>query len=176
MPGRAIAARVVPTALLPTSPMHRRLFARLPLAVLPGWPAWAASAGPYDEGADAGAALRSALADAARRGLPVLVVYGANWCGDCLALDRAMRTEPAASLIRSRFGVVKVDVGRFDRNTDLAAAHGVPLERGIPALALLSPQGRPLSVTRGGELASARRMGPRAIHDFFESLASNARP
>lgn len=156
--------------------MRRRPFACLPLALLPGVPASAPVAGPYDESADAGAALRGALTDAARHGLPVLVVYGANWCGDCLALDRAMRTEPAATLIRRRFRVVKVDVGRFDRNTDLAAAHGVPLKRGIPALALLSPEGRPLSVTRGGELANARRMGDRAIHDFFESLASNARP
>ena len=49
-----------------------------------------AHAGPpaiYDEAADAKAAIRAALADAEKAKLPVLVVFGANWCGDCRMLD-----------------------------------------------------------------------------------------
>ena len=61
-------------------------------------PAWTGrralvvGAAPYDEGADARAALRRALAEAGRDGVPVLVVYGANWCGDCQALSSSAST------------------------------------------------------------------------------------
>lgn len=54
---------------------------------------------------------------------------------------------------------MKVDVGRFDRNTDIAASYGVPLKNGIPAVVVISPQGEPIYATRAGELADARSMG-----------------
>jgi len=47
----------------------------------------------YDEAADAKAAIRASLAEAAPAKLPVLVVFGANWCEDCRALDQAIDDE-----------------------------------------------------------------------------------
>lgn len=140
------------------------LAAAVPLAV-------AAATGSYDEHADARADIASALAESARTGMPVLVVFGANWCADCKILDMAFREGAAAPLVARRFKVVKVDVGRFDRNVDLAAAHGIALKSGIPAVAVLAPDGRVVYATKAGELADARNMGDRAIYDFFDRVA-----
>ena len=71
-----------------------------------------------------------------------------------------------------KFLVLKVNVGRFDRNTDLAAQMGVPLKKGIPAVAVLKSDGEVLSATGGGELADARNMGDPALLSIFEGLQS----
>jgi thioredoxin 1 len=137
-----------------------------------------AHAGPpaiYDEGADAKAAITATLADADKARLPVLVVFGANWCGDCRMLDATFKSGPSAQLIAKSFKVVKVDVGRFDRNVDIAERYKVPLKKGIPAVAVLSPQGQLLYATEGGELASARKMGDQGVYEFFTRIAASAK-
>jgi len=134
-----------------------------------------AATGPYDEAADAKAQVSAALAQATQSRLPVLVVFGANWCPDCKVLDLAFKSGPSAPLIDRHFKVVKVDVGRFDKNVDVAQAYGVPLNKGIPAVVVLSPQGQVLYATQAGELADARRMGDQGIYDFFAKVAAQPR-
>ena len=109
-------------------------------------------------------------------GASVLIVFGANWCGDCRILDMAMKQEPTAALVAREFRVVKVDVGRFDRNVDVANAYGVPLKSGIPAIAIVSPRNDVLYATRAGELADARKMGDAGIHAFFRRAAAAVKP
>ena len=133
-----------------------------------------AADGPYHEAADARRDIQKAQADARQARRPLLVVFGANWCGDCKVLDTAMTQGTSAALMARDFRVVKVDVGRFDKNVDIAASYDVPLKKGIPAVVMLSSEGRVLYATRGGELADARRMGEAGIHDFFQrTLASH---
>jgi protein disulfide-isomerase len=137
------------------------------------FPALAAAAlQPYDETADAKAQIQAALSEAWKAKVPVLVVFGANWCADCKILDLAFKEGSSAPLIAKSFKVVKVNVGRFDRNTDIADAYGVPLKEGIPAVAVLSPQGKVLYATKAGELADARSMGDQGIYEFFRKVAA----
>src|SRR5271165_4764288 len=75
-----------------------------------------ASTPVYDEAADAKAQIHAALGEAQRANLPVLVVFGANWCGDCKVLDTAFNSGTSASLIAKKYQLVHVNVGRFDRN------------------------------------------------------------
>lgn len=133
----------------------------------------AAAPGPYDEAADAKADIKAAQAEAKRAKVPLIVVFGANWCGDCKMLDASFKTGAAAPLMEKNFRVVKVNVGRFDHNTDIAEAYGVPLKKGIPAVAILSEDGKPLYTTRSGELADARKMGDAGIYEFFAKVAAN---
>ena len=130
---------------------------------------------PYDETADAKAAVQQALIAAKAGQRPVLVVFGANWCEDCRALDQALKRGPNAALMAREFEVVKVDVGRFNRNLDVAEAYGNPIKKGIPAAVVLSADNRVLYATRAGELANARRMSETGIHDFFEQVVKDAR-
>lgn len=141
------------------------------------WCALAAAAAlPYDESADAKAALEQALTAAKARQVPVLVILGANWCEDCRALAAAMQRGKSAELIAREFEVVKVDVGNFNRNLDLAARFGNPIAKGIPAAVVLSPAGQVVYATKAGELADARRMSDSGIYDFFKRAGQTAAP
>ena len=124
----------------------------------------------YNETADAKAEIKQALAQANSAGLPVLVISGANWYGDCKVLDMAIKEGASAQLVAKELKVVKVDVGRFDHNVDIAQSYGVPLKKGIPAVVVLSPKNQVLYVTREGELADARKMGESGIYDFFRKV------
>jgi thioredoxin 1 len=130
---------------------------------------------PYDESANAKAQIEQALAAAKAHQGKVLVIFGANWCEDCRALDQALKADKSAKLIAAEYGVVKVDVGRFDRNLDVARSYGDPIHKGIPAAVVLSADNKVLYATRAGELADARRMSETGIYDFFQNVTTVAR-
>jgi thioredoxin 1 len=136
---------------------------------------------PYDEVSDAKAEVKRALAEATKDKVPVLLVFGANWCPDCKVLSEAMKSGSIAPLIARDFKVVKINVGRFDKNVDIAQMYDVPLKKGIPAVAIVVPdaataQGRATYVTKAGELADARSMGDKGIYDFFKRVVADAKP
>lgn len=125
---------------------------------------------PYDEQADPRADLNRALERARAQNRHVLVVFGANWCPDCRSLAVKMASGSLARLVAERYVVTKVDVGRFDKNLDLAQQLGNPIRKGIPAVAVLASDGRLIKATEGGELASAKSMGDRKVLAVFENL------
>jgi protein disulfide-isomerase len=129
-----------------------------------------AADGPYNEAADARQDIKQAQSQAAQSGKSVIVVFGANWCADCKVLDIAMKQGASAPFVAREFAVVKVDVGRFDRNVAVAESYGVPLKKGIPAVVILSPANKILYVTRAGELADARDMGENGIYEFLRKV------
>jgi protein disulfide-isomerase len=129
---------------------------------------------PYNETADAKLDIKQALSQAATNQTPIIIVFGANWCGDCKMLDNAMKTGTSAPLLSQDFKIVKVNVGHWDKNFDVAKAYGVPLEKGIPAVVIISAKNELLYVTREGELANARRMGDKGIYEFFKRVTVEA--
>lgn len=126
---------------------------------------------PYDETADAQAAVSKALAQAKAGKKNVLVLFGANWCKDCLELDQSLQGQSAA-LIAKQFVLVKVDVGQFDKNLSLANAYGNPIKKGIPAAVVLTPDNTVLYATKGGELSNARKMSEQGVYDFFHQIVT----
>jgi protein disulfide-isomerase len=161
-----------PAASRRRSPRVASVGALVMLAALAVTPAAAAPL-PYDASADARADIRGALAQAQRTHRNVLVVFGANWCEDCRALDKALHTPRNAALMSREFEVVKVDVGRFDRNLDVAADYGNAVAKGIPSAVVLSPSGAIVYATRAGELADARQMSETGVHDFFDRVVKS---
>jgi thioredoxin 1 len=128
---------------------------------------------PYNESANAAVDLQRALAVAQANSNNVLLVFGANWCPDCRDLDKALNGSSHA-LIAGHFQVVKIDVGRFDKNLDLANQYGNPIRMGIPAVVVLTADNRIVYSSRGGELANARKMGDTGIFDFLSSHVATA--
>jgi thioredoxin 1 len=129
---------------------------------------------PYNETADAKLEIRRALTNAATAKIPIIVVFGANWCGDCKMLDSAMKNGASAQLLSRDFKIVKIDVGHFDKNLDVAKSYGVPLEKGIPAVLIISTKNEVLYATRDGELANAQKMGDSGIYEFFKRVTSSS--
>lgn len=144
----------------------------LGLALLLGLPARSAESGsaPYDPAADAPAALVAARAQAAHTHKAVLVVFGANWCPDCRILARMMGQGRLAHYVAEHYVVVKVDIGNWDHNLELAGQLGYPIQKGIPAVSVVDAKGRLLAATQAGELASARSMGEDDVLDLFARL------
>ena len=153
--------------------MHiRRL---LSMALLTA-PAWAIAAPlPYNEAADAKAEIEQALATAGSTKRNVLVIFGANWCEDCRALDASLKSQKNAELLAKEFVVVKVDVGNFDRNGALTTQYGNPTKKGIPAAIVLAPNNQTLYATRAGELSNARRMSESGVYEFFSQAISTSK-
>ena len=63
--------------------------------------------------------IEAALAAAARDGKYVLLDFGADWCPDCRVLGGLFEDPIVAPFVRRSFHVVRVDVGRRDKNADL---------------------------------------------------------
>lgn len=126
---------------------------------------------PYDEKADAKVDVQQALGLAKASHKQVLLVFGANWCPDCRELDKALHGS-SAPLINGKFVLVKVDVGNFDKNLDVAQSYGNPIKKGIPAAVVLDADNKILYSTKAGELANARHMGDNGIYDFFSKVVA----
>lgn len=121
----------------------------------------------YRADADAHAEVRQALQTAARENKRVILDFGANWCYDCHVLDLALAHSDLTPLVEANYELVHIDVGEMDRNLDLARQYQVPLEKGIPALAVLDSNGRLLFSQQQGEFEAARRLGPEDIVAFL---------
>jgi len=128
---------------------------------------------PYDEKADAAAEVHHAIAAAQSDHKQVLLVFGANWCPDCRALDQAMHGS-SQHLLDSKFEVVKIDVGNFDKHLDLAQRYANPIAKGIPAVVVLGHANQVIYATQNGELANARQMSAQGIFDFLSQKVAAA--
>ena len=122
----------------------------------------------YQKNADAKAEIRAALAKAARTHKRVLLDFGGNWCYDCHVLEAAFHQADVSPLVAGNFIVVHVDIGQMDKNLDVAQKYKVPLDRGVPALAVLAPDGTLLYSQQHGEFESARNMDPDDLIAFLK--------
>lgn len=121
----------------------------------------------YPKNVDAKTEIRDAIARASREHKRIILVFGANWCYDCRVLDYVLHRPNFAGLVEP-FIVIHVDVGEYDKNMDLASRYKVPLDRGIPALAVLDSDGSLLYSQQQGEFNSARSMDPAALTAFLK--------
>jgi thioredoxin 1 len=64
--------------------------------------------------------------------------------------------------------VIHVDIGKADKNLDLAQRYGIPLNKGVPAVAVLESDGTLLYSQKNGEFEPARRLGASVFVDFLE--------
>lgn len=120
----------------------------------------------YKANANAAQDIRQALAAAGRQHKNVLLDFGGNWCIDCHVLDNAFHQPRIAPLLNSNYVLVHVDVGKYDKNLDLAKKYHVNLEKGVPSLAVLDVQGKLLYST--GDFERARMMSEDDVIQFLD--------
>ena len=130
---------------------------------------------PYDEAADAAALVAAARSEALEARRFLMVTFGANWCLDCRTLHRNLRTEEVAEYTEGLFHFVNVDVGKFNRNREIAEELGVDLSRGIPVAIFFDPAGRVIGTTNEGQLEPARRYSSKQILRFVRDIAERSR-
>ena len=79
-----------------------------------------------------------------------------------------MHKPALARLIARDFVIVKIDVGNFDKNLDIGREYGVPINKGIPAMAVLDPHGKLLYAQSQGQFANAHLMPYQDFKAFFD--------
>jgi thiol:disulfide interchange protein len=124
----------------------------------------------YDESADAKADIAAALARAKRDNKRVLLQWGANWCGWCRLLHRLATTDKDVKKeLLYEYEVVHVDIGRFEKNADLAEKYAAKISEGVPYLTVLDADGKVLANQETGALELPDKTKPG--HDPAKVLA-----
>ena len=138
------------------------------LAVSTG-PARSATRDIYPAPAQAKADLAAALKTAAATHKRILLDFGGNWCPDCQMLDLYFHDATNRPILEANFVLVHVNIGTtgVNANLDLAQQYEVPLNKGVPALAVLSEDGKLLYSPKSGEFEAMRRMESSAVTQFL---------
>jgi thiol:disulfide interchange protein len=122
----------------------------------------------YDSTANPKVDIASALKQAKAEKKRVILDFGGDWCGDCQVLDIYMHQSPNAELLDKHFIVVHVDIGRMDRNVDVAERYKVPINKGVPALAVLDASGKLLYSQENKEFENMRNMRSSDVTNFLK--------
>ncbi|HYR77934.1 MAG TPA: thioredoxin family protein [Pyrinomonadaceae bacterium] len=121
----------------------------------------------YPKDADAKKEIDEALKRATIEKKRVLLIFGGNWCYDCHVLDRALHEGAAGKISKQSFLLVHVDIGEGDKNLDLTKLYRIPLDKGVPAVAILDSGGRLLYSSGDGEFEAARKMMKKDLVRFL---------
>ncbi|HWE51270.1 MAG TPA: thioredoxin family protein [Bryobacteraceae bacterium] len=123
----------------------------------------------YAPPAEAEAELKAGLAKAAKEHKRVLVVFGGNWCYDCHVLDTIFHSKDFAPLVDSNYVVIHINIGEDGKdNHELAARLGVALDKGVPSLGVLAPDGKVVYAQKNGEFEATEKIGPADVRAFLE--------
>jgi thioredoxin 1 len=69
------------------------------------------------------------------------------------------------------FVVVQIDVGKWDKNLEIAGQYGNPIKPGIPAVVVPDENGQSIASTADGALASAGSSKPQEILAYLKQWA-----
>jgi len=123
----------------------------------------------YSDPGEAQAEVQAALARASREGKRVIVIFGGNWCYDCHVLDATFHSKAFAALVDANYVVVHINIGDEGKdNNDLAARLGVALDKGVPSLGVLDPDGKVVYAQKEGEFESTVKIGTAEVRAFLE--------
>ena len=129
----------------------------------------------YPAEADAHAEIKEAESKASKDHKRVVLVFGANWCFDCHVLDLAFHGPELAPLIASNYEIVHVDIGPDGKkNGDVAKEYDVSLDKGVPTLAVIDPDGKVVVSEKNGEFEDARQLTPEYLSDFLNKWKPQA--
>lgn len=130
----------------------------------------------YPPDADAHAEIKEAEEKAARGHKRLLLVFGANWCFDCHVLDLAFQGPDLGPVVVANYEVVHVDLGPDEKkNADLVEKYEIPLDKGVPAIAVAESDGKLVVSMKNGEVEDARQMTPETILAFLNKWRPQAR-
>ena len=127
---------------------------------------------PYDEHANADAAVAAAFERAKKSRKRVLIDLGGNWCVDCVVLANFLKLPEMQRFMAAHYEMVAVDVGRFDRNQQIPARFGITERlKGVPALLIATADGKLVNGDNVFATADASSMTPQALANYLAKYA-----
>ena len=127
---------------------------------------------PEQAAADIAAAIKISAAKHRR----VILDFGGDWCPDCQVLDTYFHDAANQPILAANFLLVHINIGHMDQNQDIAARYQIPLDKGVPALAVLDVGGKLIYSQRTGEFESMRHMESSALTQFLERWRPGKQP
>jgi thioredoxin 1 len=132
-----------------------------------GSPARSAQPDIYPPSEQASADIAAALKSAAASHKRVILDFGGNWCTDCHVLDLYFHDAANRPLLEANYILVHINVEHMDANLDVTARYQIPLNKGVPAIAVLDDRGKLLYSQKTGEFETMRYMQSSAVTDFL---------
>jgi len=124
---------------------------------------------------DSAADIDKALAAAAKDGKHVLLDFGADWCPDCRVLGALFEDPVVASFAAENFHIVRIDVGRRDKNMDLIAKYQATAGEWIPAVVVIDKSGKTVGLT-DTSVRLTRRTTPQELLAVLRQWAPKKQP
>jgi thiol:disulfide interchange protein len=121
----------------------------------------------YSETANANMDIAAAVRQATREHKRILLDFGGDWCSDCQVLNIYFHQPPNAALLTNYYIVVHIDIGQMDHNVVVAKRYQVPIEKGVPAFAVLDSHGRLVFSQKNKEGEAMSRLDAGAVTQFL---------
>ncbi len=129
---------------------------------------------PYKSDIDPREAVYAGKARAAASGKMLMVTYGANWCPDCLTLQKNLRDPETRAYAERNFEMVSIDVGDSVKSARVEHDLGMTVNT-IPLAVFYSSDGQPVCDTQRGELKPSRHYSSREILGFLREVVDYRR-
>jgi thiol-disulfide isomerase/thioredoxin len=114
--------------------------------------------------------IAAAVSAARKDGKHVILDFGADWCPDCRVLDIVLKDPAVEPFVRAGFHIVRIDVGRRDKNGDLVDQYRATSGEWIPALVVLDGAGTVIGGT-STDVRFTRRTTPAELVALLERWA-----
>lgn len=100
-------------------------------------------------------------------GRRVILVFGANWRHDSRVLAGWFATSRFRAMLAPRYEIAWIDVGRKDKNLDLARRFGLAGIKGTPTVLVTDAGGHPVNLTDAPTWHDVSSRREQAIYDYF---------
>lgn len=125
---------------------------------------------PYDASRDAKADVKGALEKAQANGKMTIVAMGANWCHDSRGFAAQFEKDRFKPLLKDHYELVYVDVGKLDRNIDIAQGFGVDAIVGTPTVFVVGTNGDVLNLDSAPSWRNAHSRTEDEVWDYFHGF------
>lgn len=112
--------------------------------------------------------IEQALSNAKKKPKGVIIIFGADWCPPCRQLDKMLDDIDVKNDLHPFYEIVKIDVGHWDKNIDIAKKYGNPIRQGIPGIVLLNQDGSIREIIESKDLSRLIKGGPDVLTLYFQ--------
>ena len=133
---------------------------------------FAAAVHPYASPEAAPQAVKDAFEEAQKTDKLVMLIFGANWCPDCLMLEGALKNASVAPCLNNKFAMANINVDHFQYTTANAAKFGVK-NKAIPLVLLITPAGKVLNSDCTMSLGEASSMSAQSMVNKLNELKNS---
>ncbi|WP_042143380.1 thioredoxin family protein [Pseudoalteromonas sp. '520P1 No. 423'] len=103
----------------------------------------------------------------------VLIIFGSDWCKDCISFKAKISNDKTKEIIDNNFIVMNVDTGMWNKNMDFTNSFNNPIDSGIPSIAIINFNKSILYVSNKGEFASASTLDDIIIYKKIKNILFN---